>query len=348
MYSSDINLNDDNSSHTLIARLVGRDRRVLDLGCADGSLGEVLEAHGCKVTGVESDAEAAAVATTRIGDVVVADLDTLDLRAQFPDQQFDVIVCGDVLEHVRNPESVLSAAVALLAAEGSVVVSVPNVAHGGVRLSLLSGRWEYQDRGLLDRTHVRFFTRATLQQLLSGAGLVPLETHRTTVGVFEGEVRANVHELPPEAVALVEQDPDAVTYQFIVKAIPDRPGSELAVLLARVRELEAEVDRARTAVAAGRAAQHDADALRDEVSSLETRLEGRAAEHAAARTQAEKQEQLLMAQLQEAARDLAQTRRALARSEAQRAQADERLSRRADERLLRALRRQAASLNRRR
>src|SRR5437016_12769572 len=87
------------------------------------------------------------------------------------DGAFDAIVYGDVLEHLHDPARVLAALNRGLAPGGQAVISVPNVAHLWVRLSLAAGRFEYADRGILDRTHLRFFTRRSLGALLTGAGL---------------------------------------------------------------------------------------------------------------------------------------------------------------------------------
>lgn len=343
MYSADIDLSDENNSHTQIVLLVGRGRRVLDLGCADGSLGRALASRDCTVTGVELDPAAAREAQEVLDEVVVGDLETLDLAATFAGRQFDAIVCGDVLEHVRDPAAVLRAAAGLLAPGGSIVASVPNVAHGGVRLALLGGDWTYQDRGLLDRTHLRFFTRTSLLRLFQEAGLVPLEVRRTTVGVFEGEVRADVHRVPPDAVALVEADPDAVTYQVVVKGVVDAPGSELAAAAHELRHLREELAALRGETEGGPSrleqlevdlacARAAADALQAEVARLHAELGER---DNALERQSARHAEVELAYLS-GSRELEQR---LARAEALRAQAQEMLDRRLDERVIQAGRR---------
>ena len=171
---------DPHSSHSVIlTRLgAGRGRRALDVGAADGFLAERLTAQGWSVTALERDPELAARAQGRCKEVVVADLETAAPQLHGP---FDAIVYGDVLEHLSDPRATLLALDRTLAAGGTVIVSVPNVAHLWVRLSLLVGRFDYADRGILDRTHLRFFTRRTLRELLRSAGLVPLEIAATPV-----------------------------------------------------------------------------------------------------------------------------------------------------------------------
>jgi len=161
---------DPYSSHAIIlARLgEGRGRRALDAGAADGFLSELLTARGWQVTAVERDPAQAARARGKCHEVVVADLADAAGRLAGP---FDAIVYGDVLEHLSDPLAALAALDPLLADGGVVIVSVPNVAHLWVRLQLLAGRFEYVDRGILDRTHLRFFTRRSLRALLGQAGL---------------------------------------------------------------------------------------------------------------------------------------------------------------------------------
>ena len=132
------------------------------MGAADGFLAELLTRQGWQVTALERDPAQAAKARGRCHEVIVADLDEAAPRLE---GLFDAIVYGDVLEHLSDPLPVLVALNRSLAAGGRVIVSVPNVAHLWVRLSLLLGRWDYADRGILDRTHLRFFTRRSFVAL---------------------------------------------------------------------------------------------------------------------------------------------------------------------------------------
>jgi 2-polyprenyl-3-methyl-5-hydroxy-6-metoxy-1,4-benzoquinol methylase len=157
------------SSHRLLADWVGRAPcRVLDLGTASGFLGRLLAGRGHTVVGVESDPEAAAAARPHYAALHLGDLERL---APLPEAPFDVVIAGDVLEHLADPPAALDRAVAQLAPGGRLLVSVPNVAFVQVRFALLLGRFEYAPRGILDRTHLRFFTRRSLLALLRGAGL---------------------------------------------------------------------------------------------------------------------------------------------------------------------------------
>jgi 2-polyprenyl-3-methyl-5-hydroxy-6-metoxy-1,4-benzoquinol methylase len=171
---------DPHSSHSTILAMLGPGggRRALDVGAADGFLAELLGSRGWVVTALERDPVQADLARGKCHEVIVADI--ADGTAKLSGL-FDAIVCGDVLEHLTDPLSALASLNSRLSTGGRIVVSVPNVAHLWVRLSLLVGRFEYTDRGILDRTHVRFFTRRTLIAMLAQAGLSIEELQVTPV-----------------------------------------------------------------------------------------------------------------------------------------------------------------------
>lgn len=206
-----------NNAHAAMIRLAGRDRRVLEVGCSVGHVTQHLAANGNTVVGIELDPRAAEEARQFARAVHVADIDRTPLD-ELVDGPFDVVVFGDVLEHLRDPSAALDAACRLLAPNGHLVVSIPNVAHADVRLMLLAGRWEYQEHGLLDDTHLRFFTREGLRALLAASGLVATEIERVTIPMFATNLPVSP-ELYGEAVhRFVVSDPEALTFQFVVTA----------------------------------------------------------------------------------------------------------------------------------
>jgi 2-polyprenyl-3-methyl-5-hydroxy-6-metoxy-1,4-benzoquinol methylase len=217
-YETKLNLDDRNSSHALIIELLGLDKRVLDVGCATGNLAEVLAGRGCRVTGIEIDPEAARQAEKHCERVIVGDVESLDLGAELDEEDFDVIVFGDVLEHLKDPLQTLRRLKPLLHTEGYVIASIPNIAHGSVRLALMQGRFRYRSLGLLDDTHLRFFTRETVEQLFKDAGFLIAELRHTTRGIFDTEIEIDREQLPSEVLRLVEEDPEASTYQFVLSA----------------------------------------------------------------------------------------------------------------------------------
>lgn len=217
-YEARIDLENENSSHTLIVELVGRGKRVLDVGCATGELAGILAEHGCRVTGIEVDPEAARRAEERCERVIVGDVEALDPGAELADESFDVIVFGDVLEHLKDPLRTTRRLEPFLRPEGYVVASVPNVAHGSVRLALVQGKFPYTPLGLLDDTHLRFFTRENVEQLFEDAGFLITELRRTSRGVFDTEVDVDRERVSDEVLELVQEDPESSTYQFVLTA----------------------------------------------------------------------------------------------------------------------------------
>lgn len=209
------------TSHAYMVEMVGSNKRVLDVGCATGYLAKALGAFGNKVSGVEYDPAAAEQARPYLDKVLVGDVDSLDLVGEFGEGAFDVVVFGDVLEHLRDPLPTLRQARPLLAVGGSVVISVPNIAHGDVRLALLKGKFEYRNLGLLDETHVRFFTRDSLGTFLADGGFALADIRRTRAELFTTEIGVRPDDYDPALVDQVRADPEAMTYQFVVRAVRD-------------------------------------------------------------------------------------------------------------------------------
>jgi GT2 family glycosyltransferase/tetratricopeptide (TPR) repeat protein/SAM-dependent methyltransferase len=144
-------------------------RDVVDVGCGAGRLGASIKARqACQVVGIEMNPAAAAAARTRLDLVVEGDAENLDWP--FPSASFDVVICGDVLEHMRTPLAFLRRVRQWLRPQGLLVASIPNVRHHSVVRGLLEGDWTYEPAGLLDYTHLRFFTRREVEKLLFRAG----------------------------------------------------------------------------------------------------------------------------------------------------------------------------------
>lgn len=208
-----------------ILPLIGPAERVLDLGCATGRQARLLRERGCRVVGVERDPKAAERAREWCERVIVCDLDVVDLVAEVGSDRFDVIAAGDVLEHLRDPVQLLRSSLPLLRPGGRVVASVPNVAHGSVRLALLTGAFSYQDTGILDRTHLRFFTLDSVGQLFESAGMEVIHIGRTEVPIDQA-TPYDRSRLPRGIERAVARMPEATTFGFVITAIPeggDRP-----------------------------------------------------------------------------------------------------------------------------
>ncbi len=193
-----------------------RGLRVLDAGCGFATTSERIQQLGNEVTGIEESAVACEVAAKRLAHVVQADLQHADLG----DAQFDVLIFADVLEHVPWPVGVLKKYLRWLAPGGSVIVSLPNVGLWSVRVAHLFGRWEYEETGVLDRTHLRFFTRRTAKWLLGECGLTPVTTTYNP-GIVRPLVPLAKKLLAPPSSEAKAQAPDALLksrpYQLYLK-----------------------------------------------------------------------------------------------------------------------------------
>lgn len=218
-YGEEILLDNPTDSRAIVLGLLdGEPKRILELGCSAGLMTRVMHARGHRVTGIEIDPVAAEICRPFTDEVLVGDLDVAgaaDLLGLVEPAGFDVLLAADVLEHLRNPLDALQRATAVLKPDGTAILSIPNVAHGDVRLALLSGRFDYRSNGLLDRTHVQLFTLTSLTAMIRDAGLVPVSWLRSTrpVGTTEIEVDEALFEFGRRAFA---DDPEVDTYQWIV------------------------------------------------------------------------------------------------------------------------------------
>jgi 2-polyprenyl-3-methyl-5-hydroxy-6-metoxy-1,4-benzoquinol methylase len=206
---------DPYKTHSLVVGYCGPNKRVLEIGCSTGYLSEALQRNGCRITGVEIDATAGAAAQRWCERVVVGDVETMDLAPL--GAGYDVLLLADVLEHLRDPAAALRRLRPLLAPDGYAVISIPNVANWAMRLGLLVGRWNYTERGILDRTHLRFFTRTTIQSTLAEG--------RFDIRTFD--LSAPVPLNPPLAIsrlahAIARLRPSLFAYQFVIVAVPHR------------------------------------------------------------------------------------------------------------------------------
>lgn len=144
--------------------------RALDVGCGGGKTGVLLKELGVReVVGIEKNEDAARYAKDFCDRVIVGDVERIDLP--FPPSYFDLIIYADVLEHLFDPWSLLRRHRVVLREGGFIVVSIPNIRYYKVlKRLILQGRWDYKDRGILDFTHIRFFTYKTAIELIENAG----------------------------------------------------------------------------------------------------------------------------------------------------------------------------------
>lgn len=239
--------------------------RILDIGCGEGALGRALIERGAsEVVGIEADPATAEAARKSLSRVFRGDVETLELP--FTDGYFDCIVLADVLEHLRDPLALLKKAKRHLADSGTVVASIPNVRFLGVLDGLAEGRWEYRDFGILDRTHLRFFTRKEMEILFRDAGF-ELE------GISEN-LSPGYDSLPPGHAGDVsfgrvtlrglsrEEVKDLFVYQYLLRARKAESAARSTIAGAEAALSSGDLEGAR-AVLEKRLMEHplDADAL---------------------------------------------------------------------------------------
>ena len=276
---------DPGSTHRKIVSLVPPATRVLEFGCATGYMSEVLKNDlGCTVTGVEISPEAAELAEQHAERVIVGDAEKIDYAAELAGEEFDVVLFADVLEHLKQPGDVLRRVRPFVADDGVVVASIPNVAHGSVRLALLGGEFRYRDWGLLDDTHLRFFTRASIQDLFEETGYVV--THWLRQRLDLGETEISVPEVPDEVREWLASDPEATTYQFVLRALVADPANQLKAMRSELKAMGKELEELRphkdasSQLAAARQELGELRPLREEVASLRAETEAVRRAHA--------------------------------------------------------------------
>jgi SAM-dependent methyltransferase len=228
------------AAHRIVLEEVPDGARVLDVGCATGYLAAELARRGCTVDGIEVDPLAAQEARAHCREVVVGDLEApsthaavermlagarpADDRTEDEHSRIgarpDVILCADVLEHLRDPWTILAWLRTLLAPGGRAVVSVPNIAHWTARRALLRGRFDYTDYGLLDRTHLRFFTRASATELARRAGFAVREERLAGAPL---PLESRVPALGRVRDRCVRRYPALLALQFVLVLVVDQP-----------------------------------------------------------------------------------------------------------------------------
>ncbi len=172
-YDYPAGFDDPGNKNAWFGEIIGDNKRVLEVGCATGYVGEYLvNQQHCRVTGIEYMPEPAAKSRARgcYEAVLVGDIMDPATVACLERGSFDFVLFGDVLEHLISPEQALRNVAPLLAPGGHVLICVPSIIHWSLRWKILRGRFEYTETGPLDRTHVHFFTPETARKLVKQEG----------------------------------------------------------------------------------------------------------------------------------------------------------------------------------
>jgi len=210
------------SSHRkLLSWLEGSPRRILDLGCSDGRLAELLRLSGHTVIGVDS------VKLEGVGGRLDGFVEA-DLSQGLPEEvgrDYDVVLAADVLEHLADPVALLQEMRDVLAPRGVVMVSVPNVAHWYARMKVMSGRFDYERRGIFDAGHLRFFTRSSFERMVKQTGM---QVRRRSITGLPIEVAQRGGPAPTRALRIIggvdrigmALSPNLFAYQLLFELEP--------------------------------------------------------------------------------------------------------------------------------
>lgn len=209
-------------AHLEALKLIGRNKVVLDVGCSSGYLMKAIrEDLGGVVDGVEVNAETAKLAAKYARKVYVGSIEDVEVVKQLSGK-YNVLLFMDVLEHLRDPLSVLKNTRQLLSDDGYVIALIPNIANWRMRISLLMGKFDYQEQGLLDKTHLRFFTLKSLKAMFREAGYKITYLDFTLGGappVLTGISKPGKNLLKGILKRIFLYFPGLFAYQFIIKAV---------------------------------------------------------------------------------------------------------------------------------
>lgn len=207
----------------LISDLIPSEARVLDVGGGNGILPLLLRRLGKAVVidGVEPSAAAALMAAEHYNVFIQGTLndlphsDVADNGSPWKAPTYDYIVLADVIEHTNDPVSLLKQASRFLSPGGKVLVSVPNVSFAPIRCALMAGEWTYTDWGILERTHLRFFSKTGLLATLEASNLHVLQLTHLGRSPFQMEKQLQDYQLDLSSLLRLKRDPLAFTYQFL-------------------------------------------------------------------------------------------------------------------------------------
>ena len=219
------------SAAARLARMVSPGQRVLELGTGPGTVTRILHGKGCKVTGVEMDPETLAMCAPFCERTLQANLEDPAWHTSLDGEKFDVVMCADVLEHLRDPRPLLTLLPQFLNGTGCVLMSLPNASHLSVVASLMAGRFPYQTKGLLDNTHLRFFGRDDIDALLRECGLVWQRWETVLVEPAQAELSHYWNQLEAaDQEFLRAKCADGMVYQHVVRSYPSHAAGQLLKL----------------------------------------------------------------------------------------------------------------------
>jgi 2-polyprenyl-3-methyl-5-hydroxy-6-metoxy-1,4-benzoquinol methylase len=208
-----------NNSQSVILSHINPGSSVLEVGTATGYMTKYLkEELNCSVTGIEVFEEAALKAGLYADKMVIADLDKMNWVDKLENKNFDYIIFADVLEHLRKPYEVFNNAMKFLNQGGQVIASIPNIAHNAIIMELMEDKFHYHSTGLLDDTHIFFFTENTVKDLFDSNGLEIYSWEKVAILPRDTEFKQEYDNFPTSVKDFLLKRINGHTYQFVVFA----------------------------------------------------------------------------------------------------------------------------------
>jgi 2-polyprenyl-3-methyl-5-hydroxy-6-metoxy-1,4-benzoquinol methylase len=219
-YEYDFDLS-SNCAPANVVKLVGFNKNVLELGCGPGSITKVLKhENNCHISALELDSSAIEKARIYCDEINQADFNDPNWTGLVNGNNYDVVIAADVLEHLYNPSDTLNKMASLISDDGYLVISLPHVGHASIMACLLAGDFAYQDWGLLDRTHIRFFCLRNMDELFINNGLKIIDV-AFVQAIPEQTEFADIWSKLTDAQKKVLSSPvHSNVYQVVVKAVP--------------------------------------------------------------------------------------------------------------------------------
>ncbi len=217
----EIDLTNPKNSHDFQILFTGSNKKVLEIGTATGYISKILKENNCHVTGIEINSDWANEAAKYVDRMIVDDIEDLDFKKEFDNEKFDVILMGDVLEHLHDPVNLLKKFHNLLNDNGYFVCSIPNISYFPIRLHFLNGEFLYESTGILDESHYNFFTLDNILMMLDKSNFNMTELQRITEIFFLPHRTDLKHtSFHDNFIASILKDPESQTFQFVFKAKP--------------------------------------------------------------------------------------------------------------------------------
>ncbi|WCK54292.1 methyltransferase domain-containing protein [Aneurinibacillus sp. Ricciae_BoGa-3] len=214
-YNFNIDMTEE-SSLSLILRNIKPNSNVLEFGPAAGYMTKYMQEElGCRVYCVEIDEQAAHIAESFCQKMIIADIDKMDWVDELPVNFFDHVIFADVLEHLRKPLEVLKKAKGFLKYGGTLCTSIPNIGHNAVLMGLLKGEFDYQPTGLLDETHIHFFTKKSFLEILKRSGFSPVEWSAVYLSPENTELNQRYEDFPKTLQNVLRHQDDGYVYQYV-------------------------------------------------------------------------------------------------------------------------------------